>query len=146
MQDVIERELVINASQEKIYDAITNPELVVQWFPDAIEGTYAVGEQPIFDFSGHGKSQIYVVEARPFEYFSYRWVPCGGNFIGDVLTVANTLVEFTIQVVDEGVCKVFLKESGFSSLQADFAEKSFKNNSGGWDFMLARLQKFFTAL
>lgn len=50
MQDVIRREVTIKATQEEIYEAIANPEKVVQWFPDSIEGIYAVGEHPLFAF------------------------------------------------------------------------------------------------
>jgi hypothetical protein len=35
-------------------------------------------------------------------------------------------------------------ESGFASLPAEVAEKSLKQNSGGWDYMLGRLEKHFT--
>jgi hypothetical protein len=84
------------------------------------------------------------VEAKPHEYFSYRWVPGSQHFIGDVLTVASTLVEFQIEEAGEGVCKVILTESGFSKLSPELAESSFKDNSGGWEFMLNRLAKVFS--
>ena len=61
---------------------------------------------------------MYVVEAKPYEYFAYRWIPGGSDFVGDIRTVSNTLVEFTIQEND-GVCKVTLSESGFASLPED---------------------------
>src|SRR5438105_2541128 len=97
MQNTIERKLTIKASKEKVYDAIANPEKVISWFPNAIEGTYAAGEHPVFVFEGHGKSQIYVVDAKPHDYFAFRWIPGGSDFTGDVTTVPNTLVEFTIE-------------------------------------------------
>lgn len=145
MQNVIEREITIKAPKEKIYDAIANPELVVKWFPDAIEGTYAVGEQLVFEFEGHGKTTVLVVDAKPYEYFSYRWVPGASHFIGDLSSVATTLVEFKITEEQDGVCKVTMTETGFADLPAEVAEEAFKQNSGGWDFMLGRLGKYFSA-
>lgn len=143
MQDIIRREIKINASKQRIYEAIANPELVVRWFPSTVEGDYKVGGQPVFGFGEHGKNQIYIVDAQPYEYFAYRWVPGSNHFLGDVLTVANTLVEFRITEEKEGACKVTLTESGFANLPVELMEACFKQNSGGWDFMLDRLVKYF---
>ncbi len=143
MQNSIQREITIHASRQRIYEAISSPEKVVLWFPETIEGKYAAGEQPVFGFGDHGKNQVYIVEAIPVEYFAFRWVPGGNHFIGDVLSVATTLVEFRISEEQEGSCKVSLTETGFASLPQEIAEASFKQNSGGWDFMLGRLESYF---
>lgn len=82
MQDAIIREITVKASQERVYQAITDPAEIIKWFPDAIEGG-------------------------------------------------------TLEVV--GGTKVTLKESGFSSLPQSEAESSFKDNNGGWDYMVERL-------
>ncbi|MHC9510712.1 SRPBCC family protein [Kangiella sp. M94] len=142
MQDKIEREIIINAPKERIYEAIADPKKVVQWFPETLEGSYQVGESPIFGFGEHGKNQVYIVDAKPHEYFAYRWVPGSNHFTGDVLSVPNTLVEFRISESGNG-CKVTLTETGFSKLPAEVAEESLKQNTGGWEFMLDRLQKLF---
>jgi uncharacterized protein YndB with AHSA1/START domain len=142
MQDIIQREIIIKAPKEKIYEAITNPEKVVLWFPDAVEGKYAVGENPTFVFNGHGKVSVHIVEAKPYEYFSYRWIPGASIFVGDVTTAPNTLVEFSIHEEGDGVCKVVMVESGFAQLPIEMA-KAFMQNSGGWEFMLGRLEKYF---
>ena len=144
MQDKIERVITINASKERVYEMITNPEKVVLWFPDSIEGVYKVVGHPVFVFKGHGKAQVHVIEAKPYEYFSYRWIPGSSVFVGDTSTEGTTLVEFKIEEQQPGICTVTLTESGFTNISADHAEKAFKQNSGGWDFMLARLGKQFS--
>lgn len=138
LQDSIEKEIIIKAPQETVYEAITSPERITAWFPTAIEGTLNVGDRPVLDFGEHGKNQIYVESAKPHEYFAYRWVPGSKHFIGDVLTQQNTLVEFTLEAIDGGT-KVTLKESGFASLPADVRDQKFSENTGGWDYMLGRL-------
>lgn len=143
MQDLIQREITIRASKERVYDAIANPELVVKWFPETIDGSYKVGEQPVFGFGDHGKNQILIVAADPHEYFAYRWVPGANQFIGDVNTIASTLVEFRIEEKTDGTCLVKLSESGFKGLPAEQMEAAFNQNSGGWNFMLGRLTDFF---
>lgn len=142
MQNVIKREIMIKASKERIYDAIAKPEQVVLWFPETLEGRYEVGEQPVFGFGEHGRNQIYVVAAQPHTYFAYRWVPGANHFLGDVLSVPNTLVEFHIEEQMKGECKVTLTESGFAKLPVELMETALQQNSRGWDFMLGRLIKF----
>jgi uncharacterized protein YndB with AHSA1/START domain len=140
MQDIITREITVKAKVQRVYEAITDPEQIIKWFPDAVEGALEIGQRAVFTFEGHGKSSIYVVAAKPFEYFAYRWVPSTSGIVGDVMTVPNTLVEFYIEEVGTET-KVTLKESGFASLPADVAEKSFNENSGGWEYMMNRLEK-----
>jgi uncharacterized protein YndB with AHSA1/START domain len=142
MQNVIKREIIINSTKERIYDAIADPEQVVLWFPETLEGDYKVGEQPIFGFGEYGRNQVYIVDAKPHEYFAYRWVPGASHFLGDVLSVTTTLVEFHIEEQGDDACKVTLTESGFAELPSEFMEEAFKQNSGGWDFMLDRLVKY----
>ncbi len=140
MQDTIVREITVKAPKERVYKAITDPKEITAWFPDTIEGTLEVGERPILIFKGHGTSQIYVEAAKPYEYFAYRWVPGENAIIGDVLKVPNTLVEFLIDETATGTL-VTVKESGFASLPADHAAKQFEQNSGGWEYMMGRLEK-----
>lgn len=144
MQDTIQREIVIKAPKERVYAAITDPRQIINWFPDAIEGTLEVGERPIFEFTGYGRNQIYVEAAQPHDYFAYRWVPGADHVLGDVLTMPNTLVEFRL-AESAGVTTVTLLESGFASLPPEVAAECLKQNSGGWDFMLGRLETSFTA-
>jgi uncharacterized protein YndB with AHSA1/START domain len=140
VQDSITKQITIRASQKQVYDAITNPERIVTWFPSGIEGTLEVGARPVLDFGEHGKNQIYVEAARPDEYFAYRWIPGSKHFIGDVLTEANTLVEFFIHETSDGIV-VTVKESGFSSLPAETRVQKFADNNGGWEYMISRLGK-----
>ncbi|MCW8092448.1 SRPBCC domain-containing protein [Alteromonas sp. ASW11-130] len=142
MKDVIQREIVINASQERIYKAIADPAQVIHWFPETVEGSFRAGEQAILGFGEDGKNQIYVVDTRAHYYFAFRWVP-GCYFVGDVLAVPNTLVEFGIEKLAANRCKVTLTESGFSGLAEYTADDVYKQNDSGWDFMLDRLQKYF---
>ncbi len=142
MQDKIEREILIKTTKEFVYAAIADPKQIVAWFPDSIEGTLQAGERPLFVFEGHGKSQTYIQAMQPYDYFAFRWIPGGSDFVGDVLAVPNTLVEFRIEE-SEGISKVTMMESGFASLPVEIAEASFKQNDGGWTFMLDRLDRHF---
>jgi uncharacterized protein YndB with AHSA1/START domain len=142
MQDIITREIIVKAPKERVYAAITEPDQMITWFPDAIlNGTLDVGQRPVFCFDGENhKASVYIEAANPFEYFAYRWVPGSAGIIGDVLEVPNTLVEFIIEELETGT-RVTVKESGFASLPAEVAENSLKENTGGWEIMMNLLEK-----
>ena len=142
MNDQIRKEIQIEASREKVFHAISNPEKVVLWFPETLEGKYEVGEQAVFGFGEQGKAQILVVDSKPYSYFSYRWVPGANHFLGDLTQTQTTLVEFQIEEISENSCKLILTESGFNSIPEKIRSDAFKQNSGGWDFMLGRLSDF----
>lgn len=143
MQDKIERQIIINASKEQVYEAIADPSKITSWFPDDIEGTLDEGEQPILNFGEHGKTQILVVAKEPHDYFAYRWVPGANHFIGNVEEAKTTLVEFKL-TENSGTTTLTVTESGFSKLPVEMAEASYTQNTGGWGFMLGRLEKKFS--
>ncbi|MDQ3098747.1 MAG: SRPBCC family protein [bacterium] len=141
MQDTIIREITVKASKERVYQAISDPKQITTWFPDTVDGTLEVGQRPVFEFTSENhKTSIYVEAATPNDYFAYRWVPGFPGMVGDVLTVPNTLVEFIIEESGDGT-KITLKESGFATLAPEIAEESLKQNSGGWEHMMSRLEK-----
>ena len=146
IQDSIERQITIRAPRERVYRAIADPEQIVAWFPDTIQGTLEVGATPTIAFGKDTVYQIHVVAANPHDYFAYRWVPGNADgtdgFTGDVFAVPNTLVEFRLADAPEGTA-LTLTERGFSALPRVVAEKKFAENSGGWDYMLERLEKLF---
>ena len=139
MQDAIVREITVKAPRERVYKAITDPKQIITWFPDSIEGALEVGQQVTFDFGTDGTAIVRVIDAKPHEYFAFRWYT-GNDAITSVLTVPNTLVEFHLQEVGSGT-KVTLKESGFASLPGDRGEKQLNDNTGGWKYMMDRLEK-----
>lgn len=146
IQDCIEKEIVVRASKERVYAAITTPEELVKWFPVGVEGKIEPGERPVFDFGEYGKFKMYVVAVKPHDYFAYRCVPgsiyCPQGFLGDVLKEPNTLVEFRLETV-EGGTKVHVKVSGIASLPAEaFEAGEFAGAEAGWTFMLARLEEY----
>jgi uncharacterized protein YndB with AHSA1/START domain len=144
IQDTIQRELVLRAPKERVFQAIANPMLIVNWFPDKVEGTMSKGERSVFDFTDFGKVAIHVVASDPHDYFAYRWVPSIGASEDDPLKQPNTLVEFRLEEVSYGT-RLTLTESGFASLPAEVIEKSLSDNNEGWDIMMGRLEKYMAA-
>ncbi|MBI4911171.1 MAG: SRPBCC domain-containing protein [Acidobacteria bacterium] len=145
MRDSIEKEIIVRASKERVYAALTTPEQFVKWFALGVEGTFEAGEHPVLDFGEYGKFRILVVAADPVDYFAYRCVPgsmfCPQGFLGEVLEHPNTLVEFRLEAVPGGT-KVHLRESGIASLPPEFIEQTLKGNEDGWTFMIGRLEAY----
>jgi len=145
IQDSIEKEIVVRASKERVYAALTTPDQFVKWFAVGVDGTFGTGERPTLDFGEYGKFKIYVVASDPYDYFAYRCVPgsiyCPQGFLGDVLAEPNTLVEFRLETVAEGT-KVRVKESGIASLPSEVIEETLKGNDAGWAFVMNRLEEY----
>ena len=83
----IEREIEIDASPAVVFEVITSPEHLTQWWPDEaiVEPTPgAVGELVFGDRSSAEAQipQITVVDAEPSRLFSFRWVYPEGEDAG----------------------------------------------------------------
>jgi uncharacterized protein YndB with AHSA1/START domain len=141
MQNVIKKEITINAPKKRVYEAITDVKQIVKWFPTAVEGEIEAGESPIFDFGEYGNNQVLIVATNPYEYFAYKWIPGSKHFIGDGLSKPHTLVEFNI-TEKNGFSTVTLTETGFATLPVELAQQALSDNTGGWEYMLGRLETY----
>jgi uncharacterized protein YndB with AHSA1/START domain len=143
--NTIERSVIINADPARVYSAITDPQQFGTWFSNGVEGDFNPGSQPVIDEGQYGKFRLSIIDARPNEYFSYRWVsgtafvPHG--FTGDPLQHPNTLVEFFIEEVQEGT-RVRVVETGFASLPEAYALANHTDNTDGWEYQLEALRKY----
>ena len=75
----IEREIEINASPAIVFEVITSPEHLTQWWPDEaiVEPTPGAVGELVFGDRSSGEAQIpkiTVVDAEPPRLFSFRWV------------------------------------------------------------------------
>jgi uncharacterized protein YndB with AHSA1/START domain len=150
IQDTIEKEIIVRASKETVYEALTIPEQFVKWFAVGVEGRLdAAGERPVLDFGEFGRFKICVIAADPYDYFAYRCVPgsiyCPQGFLGDVMKELSTLVEFRLESVDGGT-RVRMQESGISLLPGEITEDTLKGNDDGWTFMIGRLEQHLNSL
>ncbi|MBS1706206.1 MAG: SRPBCC domain-containing protein [Armatimonadetes bacterium] len=145
MQDVIEREIIISAEMDRVYRAISSPDQFASWFSEAVEGTFEVGQQPVIDEGKWGKFRLAIVGAEPPKYFAWRWVSGSAfvpqGFVENPLEHPNTLVEFFLESHPQGT-KLKVVETGFASLPESYRQQNFEDNTGGWEYQLARLGRF----
>ena len=81
----IEREIHVDASPEVVFEVVSSPEHLKEWWPDEaeIEPTAgADGAHHLVRRAAPEEAQVVpitVVDAEPPRRFSFRWVPRGGS-------------------------------------------------------------------
>ena len=144
-EDRIEREIMIAAPRERVWEIITQAEHVGIWFGDSAEVDLRPGGAIVLRWDKYGTMRGIVEKVDKPHTFSYRWNP--GVKDEQPATETSTLVEFTL--TSQGAqTRVRVVESGFSRLQrteSDRAEQ-FKDNYDGWATQLADLQQYVEQL
>ena len=138
--DRIEREIIINAPQDRVWAVLTEADHVARWFGDSAEVDLRPGGKMIFGWKEHGNHHARVEKVEPPGFFSYRWArpvgtePAPGN---------STLVEFTL-IPEGSATRLRMVETGFSSLDGTEEEKgtAAKQNSEGWTSELGEFQEY----
>ena len=69
----IEREIVIEASPERVWAVLTEPEHVGVWFAESVEGDLRPGTASVLTWEEHGSFNIQVEKSEPPRYFAFRW-------------------------------------------------------------------------
>jgi uncharacterized protein YndB with AHSA1/START domain len=141
--DVIEREIVIEASRERVWSVLTQAEHVARWFGDSAELDLRPGGKASFGWSAHGVHHAVIERVDPPSFLSYRWArktdaePAPGE---------STLVEFTLTEDSLGTV-LRIVETGFASLNGspDEQDKAAQDNEQGWTSELAELKEYAEA-
>ena len=129
----ITRSITVAAGRERVWQAITTPGQIGQWFEKLEFARLAVGE-PI-QFSWGEKGEIAIVE--PMDRFGFRWQIAPPN-------AARTLVIFELETVPEGT-RITVTEQGFEALPDEVREIHVKNNTQGWEKLLDELIAYVQA-
>ncbi|WP_018681018.1 SRPBCC family protein [Actinokineospora enzanensis] len=143
----IEREIHIEAAPGVVYEVVSTPEHLREWWPDDADFTSAAGATGVISFGGDISSAdniapITVVEADPPRRFSFRWV------YEDVATATNSLlVTFDLVPVGTGTL-LRMTETGFreKGWEAAILEEQYRDHVSGWDYFLPRLTPYIARL
>jgi uncharacterized protein YndB with AHSA1/START domain len=132
--DTLERKIVVEASPERVWAALTEPDQLTRWFPD---------RQAQMDLRPGGAARFVWDEAAdeaiidvvdPPNALVFRWRPEGSE--RPYTTVAVSLRRL------DGRTELTLVESGFASLPDQIWEQSYEGNSAGWAHELDELQAY----
>jgi len=141
----IQREVHIDASPEVVYQVISRPEHLRQWWPDEAELEAAPGATGLITFGDRSTPEaqvveLTVVEAEPPRRFSFRWVY-------DDAEAAALLVTFDLSPVGGGTLLRFT-EVGFreNGWEVAVLEEAYREHVQGWDHFLPRLARYAAGL
>jgi len=135
----ITRRIDIAAPIATVWAALTEADLIVQWFGDSAELDAVAGGTGFFGWSGHGKLRVLVEQADKPRLLVFRWAreadadPVPGN---------STVVRIELSEVDGGT-RLALLESGFEELDAPAVAHA--DNERGWTAELGELVEFLAA-
>lgn len=137
----IEQEIHIDASPEVVFEVVSRPEHVRQWWPDEAEFTPAAGGVGRIGFGDVSQPsawvQVTVIDAVPPRLFSFRWT----HPEGEVAALGNSyLVVFELEPAGNGT-RLRMTESGFRERGWDEAKVAaeYAEHVAGWDAFLPRL-------
>ena len=144
----IEREIYVEASPEVVFDVVSSPDHLKEWWPD--DARYdptpgSVGEIVFGDRDAGGTVVPFtVVDARPPRTFSFRWTQPADQ----VAAEGNSLlVTFELSNRGEGTL-LRMTETGFREKGWEVAvlEEQYREHCVGWDHYLPVLDGYLARL
>lgn len=136
----IEREVLIEASRQRVWSVLTEAGHVARRFGDSAAIDLRPGGQAAFGRTEQGTLHAIIDRVEPPGYLSYRWARDAGV---EPAEGTSTLVEFTLTEVFAGTL-LRVVETGFASLHVseEEQEKAARENTEGWISELADLKEY----
>jgi uncharacterized protein YndB with AHSA1/START domain len=139
----IERQVYIEASPEVVFDVVSKPEHVKEWWPDdaRYEPTPGAAGEIVF---GDSPVSFTVVEASAPRTFSFRWT----HPAGEPAAEGNSLL-VTFELVASGAGTLLsMTETGFREMGWEVAvlEQQYAEHVHGWDHFLPRIAPYAAGL
>src|SRR3954470_9220045 len=137
----IEREIYVEASPEVVFDVVSSPTHVREWWPD--QARYepvpgSVGEIVFGDSHAGGAVVAFtVVDAQPPRRFAFRWT----HPKGEPAAEGNSLLVTFELTPSGGGTLLKMTERGFREMGWEVAvlEEQYREHVSGWGFYLPRL-------
>ena len=144
----IEREIYVEAAPEIVFEVVSSPDHIKQWWPDDARYDPAPGSTGEIVFgdreAGGNAVPFTVVDVRPPRTFSFRWTQPAG----EVAAEGNSLlVTFDLTPSGDGTLLRFT-ETGFREMgwEAAVLEQQYHEHEQGWDHFLPRIAPYIARL
>jgi uncharacterized protein YndB with AHSA1/START domain len=141
----IEREMIVAAPVERVWEILTQPEHFQRWFAfDGATIDLRPGGEIVMRWQDHGTFYARVEEVDPPHRFSYR----GARLPDDPVRDGNaTLVSFTLSP-EGGGTRLRVVESGFRDLDvpAQVQAETAEGNTAGWHGAFSTLEAYVQEL
>ncbi len=145
----IEREVYVDAPPETVFDVVSSPEHVKQWWSDDARYEPTPGSSGELTFgdpaSADGRvMRFQVLEVQPPRRFSFRWTHPDGA----VAAEGNSLL-VTFELTPSGAGTLLnMTETGFREMGWELAllEEEYRSHITGWEFYLPRIPQYVAGL
>ncbi|GAA2326548.1 SRPBCC family protein [Dactylosporangium salmoneum] len=144
----IEREIYVEASPEIVFEVVSSPDHIKQWWPDEADYEPVPGSTGVISFGdpaeGGQVASFSVVEVTPPRTFSFRWI----HPAGEEAAPGNSLfVTFDLSPSGDGTL-LRMTETGFRELgwEAAKIEHEYRDHITGWDYFLPRVAPYVATL
>jgi uncharacterized protein YndB with AHSA1/START domain len=154
--DRIVKQILLRATRERVWRAISDSSQFGQWFGVALQGPFVAGRRvtgrivPTTADADVAKMQepwiglafdFHVERLEPMTHFSFRWHPGGDPVAPDTPDEQMTTVTFELADAPGGVM-LTITESGFDRVPLERRAKAFTDNEGGWQMQTRLIEKF----
>lgn len=142
MSRSIEREIRIEAAPEVVYEVVSSPEHLREWWPDEADYKAVPGSAGTIGFrqdDGTMTVGFTVLEAEPPRRFAFRW-----DYDGETATARNSVLVTFDLIPDAGGTLLRFAETGFD--EAGKSDELFADHTSGWDYFLPRIAPYVARL
>jgi uncharacterized protein YndB with AHSA1/START domain len=138
----IEREIYVDAPPETVFDVVSSPDHIRDWWSAETEVEAAPGSSGELTWRDEASGRvdvvpITVIDAEPPHRFSFRWT----HEAGEVASPTNSML-VTFELTPSGAGTALrLTETGFRERGWEIAvlEEAYNDHVQGWDFYLPRI-------
>jgi len=143
----IEREIYVEAAPEIVFEVVSSPSHLQQWWPDEAHYEPMPGSKGDIVFgqgADRAKVGFTVVDVRPPRTFAFRWT----HPLEEPAAAGNSLLVTFDLTPKGGGTLLKMTESGFREMGWDEAirEQQYQEHIHGWDYFLPRLVRYATSL
>ena len=144
----IEREIHIDAAPEVVFDVVSKPEHVREWWPDDARYELAEGSTGEIVFgdpeAGGAVVALSVLEVQPPRTFTFRWT----HPADETAAPGNSLLVTFELTPSAGGTLLRMTETGFREMgwEAAVLEEQYRDHVTGWDFFLPRIAPYVADL
>jgi uncharacterized protein YndB with AHSA1/START domain len=154
--DRIEKTVVLNASVERVWQAISDAREFGTWFGVKLDGQFAPHarvtgriaptqvdpevaklQQPYVGLA----CEFHIERMEAMRLLSFRWHPGAVDPKADYSREPMTLVEFRLESARQGTL-LTITESGFEGIPLERRAKVFAGNEAGWTHQLRLIEKY----
>jgi uncharacterized protein YndB with AHSA1/START domain len=150
--DRIEKQALLNAPLERVWDAISDSAKFGTWFGMRVDGPFLEGAtvsgqitetQVDDDIAAKQRPYVgepvtlWIVAVEPLRRLAFRW----NSLPGSEFTDLTTLVEFTLTEQADATL-LDIVESGFDALPDEHRDATFAGNSEGWALQQQLIGKY----